>query len=81
MSKNNCRSIYEYILHIYDIADLFLAICYPLYARDQIDDLLQGLHVEHNPLIMMIYIKGDLTDIYNVDGVLYVQEAQVEKYK
>lgn len=81
MIKNNYRSIYDYILHICDIADLFLAICDPLYERDQIDDLLQGLHVEHNPLIMMIYIKGDLTNIYNMEALLYVQEAQVEKYK
>lgn len=30
---------------------------------------------------MMIYNKGDSIDIYDVEALLYVQEAQLDKYK
>lgn len=30
---------------------------------------------------MMVYRKGDLTDMYEVEALLYVQEVQLDKYK
>ncbi|KAI5387765.1 hypothetical protein KIW84_073748 [Lathyrus oleraceus] len=45
------------------------------------DDILQGLPEEYNPFIMMAYIKTDQMDIYEVGVLLYVQEAQLDKYR
>lgn len=45
------------------------------------DAILQGSPEEYNPFIMMIYNKGDPIDIYIMELLLYVQKAQLDKYK
>ncbi|KAI5391882.1 hypothetical protein KIW84_076616 [Lathyrus oleraceus] len=42
--------------------------------------LLSWLPEEYNSFIMMAYIKTEPMDIYEVNGLLYVQEAQLDKY-
>lgn len=48
--------------------------------RDQTNEILQGLPEEYNPFIMMIYGKLELTNIYYVEALFYVQEAQLDKF-
>ncbi|KAI5393135.1 hypothetical protein KIW84_060321 [Lathyrus oleraceus] len=49
--------------------------------NQQVDAILQGLPKEYNPFITTVYSKGDLTDMYEVEALLYVQEAVLDKYK
>ena len=80
-TKKGTRSISEYVLRIRAIADALLAIGDPISERDQIDSILQGLPEEYNPFVMMTYGKGELSSIYDVEALLYVQEAQLDKYR
>lgn len=48
--------------------------------RDQTNEILQGLPEEYNPFIMTIYGKLELTNIYYVEALFYVQEAQLDKF-
>lgn len=61
--------------------DFLLVIGDPISEKEQSDAMLQGLLKEYNPFIMMIYSKGDPTDIYDVEALLYIQEAQLDKYR
>lgn len=79
--KKGSRSISEYVLWVRAIADSLLVIGDPIFERDQMDVILQGFTEEYNPFIMMIYGKVKPTDIYEVEALVYVQEAQMEKYK
>lgn len=51
----------------------------PIYERDHIDSILQGLLEEYNPFVMMIYSKPKY--IYDVEALKCVQEAQLDMYK
>lgn len=73
-SKKGTRSISEYVLHIWTIANSLLAIGDSISERDQVDAILQRLTKEYDPFIMMVYGKGDLTDMYEVEALFYVQE-------
>lgn len=42
---------------------------------------MQGFRKEYNPFIMMIYGKGEQKNIYDVEALQYVQEAQFDKYR
>lgn len=74
-SKKGTRSISEYVLRIRTIENSVLAIGFPIFKRDQVDVILQRILEEYNPFIMMVYSKDDLTDMYEVETLLYVQEA------
>lgn len=78
-SKKDTRPIY--VLCIRTIANSLLEIDDHISESNQVDAILQGLPEEYNPFIMMIYNKGDSIDIYDVEALLYVQEAQLDKYK
>ncbi|CAI8612920.1 unnamed protein product [Vicia faba] len=80
-SKKGTRSISKYILRIRTIANSLLAIGDPISEWDQVNAILQGLPEEYNSFIMMVYRKCDLTDMYEVEALLYIQEAQLDKYK
>lgn len=47
----------------------------PIYEYVHVDAILQGLPEEYDPLIMMAYGKTKPIDIYDVEVILYVQEA------
>lgn len=57
-----------------------MAIVDPISECDKIDSILQGLPEEYNPFIMIVYGKTDPMDIYEVEGLMHVQEAQLGKY-
>lgn len=67
-------------MRIQAIANSLIVIGDQIYERDQIDVILQGLPEEYNSFIMMIYGKGENTVIYDIEALLYVQEAQLYKY-
>lgn len=71
--KKGTQSIYEFVLCIKSIIDSLLAIDDPISECDQIYVILQGLPEEYNPFIMMAYNKTESMDIYEVEGLLYVQ--------
>lgn len=75
MSKKGSKSIYEYVLRIRAIVDSFLAVDDPISERGQVDAILQGFPEEYNHFTLMVYNKGEPTDIYDVKALLYVQEA------
>lgn len=81
MIKKGTQSISEFVLHIRSIADSLLAISDPISERDQIYVILQGLLEEYNTFIMIEYNKTEPMDIYEVDGLIYVQEAWLDKYR
>lgn len=78
-SKKFNMLISEYVLQIWAISYSLLAIGDPISKRDQINAILQGLTEEYNMFIMMIYGKGEPTDIYDIEALLHVQEAQLDK--
>lgn len=80
-SKKGSRSISEYVLIIRVIANSLLVIDDPISGRDEIDAILQGLSEDYNSFIMMIYGKGKPNDIYDIDSLLYMQEAQLDMYR
>ncbi|KAI5392012.1 hypothetical protein KIW84_076702 [Lathyrus oleraceus] len=57
------------------ITDSLMAIGDPISKCDQIDSILQELPKDYSPFIMMVHGKTDPMDIYDVEGLLYVQEA------
>lgn len=80
-SNKGSKSISEYVLIIQDIANSLLVIDDPIPGRDEIDATLQGLLEEYNQFIMMIYGKGKPTDIYDIEPLLYMQEARLDMYR
>lgn len=79
-SKNGSRSVSKYVLCVRAITDLLMAVGHPNSEHDQVDVILQGLPEEYSPFIMMVYGKSEPKDMYDVEGLLYVQEAHLDKY-
>lgn len=75
------RSISEYVLIIRAISNSLLLIDDPISRRDEIDAILQGVPEDYNSFIMMIYEKGKPNDIYYIESLLYMQEAQLDMYQ
>lgn len=49
--------------------------------QDHIDAVLEGLPEEYNSFVMMIYSRPDSPSITEIEGLLLVQEAQLDKYR
>lgn len=62
------------------IDDSLLTIGHPISKRDKIDAIHQVLHEKYNPFVMIIYGKVKPTYIYDVETLLYVQEAYLDKF-
>lgn len=56
------------------IVDSLLVICDPILEMDHINPILQGLE-EYNSFSMMIYGKIEPFAMYDIETLLYVQEA------
>lgn len=74
-SKKGTKTISEFVLQIRAIKDSLMAIGNTISECDQIDSILQGLPKDYNHFIIMVYGKTDQVDIYEVEGLLCVQEA------
>lgn len=69
------------MLHIKAIIDSLLAISDPVIEQDHIDAILEGLLEEYNSFVMMIYRRIDPPSTTDIEALLMVQEAQLEKFK
>lgn len=75
MSKKGIRTIFKYVLRVCAIDNSPMIIGGPIYEYVHVDAILHGLSEEYDPLIMMEYGKTKPIDIYDVEVILYVQEA------
>lgn len=62
-------------MQIRAILDALLALGEPMSECDQIDSILQGLSEEYNMFIMMVYGKLGPPTLYEIEALMYVQEA------
>lgn len=81
MRKIRTKTISKFVLQIRYIGNSLMAISDPISECDQIDFILQGLPEEYNPSIMMVIVKTNPIDIYDVEGLWYIQKIQLEKYR
>lgn len=49
--------------------------------QEQIEAILDGLSEEYGPFIMMIYSRVDNPSVDDIESLLLMQEAQLEKFK
>lgn len=49
--------------------------------QEQIDAILDDLSEEYGPFIMMIYSRFDTPSVADIESLLLMQEAQIEKFK
>lgn len=49
--------------------------------QEQVDAILDGLPEEYGPFIMMIYSKDTTPSVADIESLLLMQEAQIEKFK
>lgn len=75
------RSISEYFLRVKALADALSAIGDPISEQDQIDAVLDGLPEEYNSFVMMIYGRPDSPSLSDIEALLLVQEAQLDKFR
>lgn len=80
-TKKGTRSVNEYVLRIKSIFDALVATGDSISEQDQIDAILEGLPEEYGPFIMMIYSRSDSPSVTDIESLLMVQEAQLEKFK
>lgn len=80
-TKKGSRSISEYLLRIKAIVDSLIAIGDSITYQDHVDAILDGLPEEYGALVMMIYRRSEPPTISKVEGLLLVQEAQLDKFK
>lgn len=80
-TKKGTRNINEYVLRIKAICDALSAIGDCVSEQEQIDAILDGLSEEYCPFIMMIYSRADTPSVADIESLLLMQEAQLEKFK
>ncbi|PNX63257.1 retrovirus-related Pol polyprotein from transposon TNT 1-94, partial [Trifolium pratense] len=79
--KKGTKTITEFVLRVRAIADTLLSVGDSVTEQDQIDSILDGLPEEYNPFVMMIYGRSDSPSLYDIEGLLLVQESQLEKFR
>ncbi|MCI12591.1 retrovirus-related Pol polyprotein from transposon TNT 1-99, partial [Trifolium medium] len=80
-TKKGTRTISEYVLRIKAIVDSLIAIGDPISDQEHADAILEGLPEEFNPFVMMIYSRPDSLAISDIEALLLVQEAQLDKFR
>lgn len=81
MRKIRTKTISKFMLQIRSIGNYLMAISDPISKYDHIDSILQGSPEEYNPSIMRVIVKTDPIDIYDMEGLWYIQKIQLEKYR
>lgn len=79
--KKGNRSISDYVLRIKALADSLLAIGDPISEQDHIDIILDGLPEEYNSFVKMVYGRPGVMTISDIEALLLVQEAQLDKFR
>lgn len=80
-TKKGTKSVSEYVLRIKAIYDSLVSIGDSITEQDQIDAILEGLPEEYGPFIMLIYSRTDSPSVTDLESLLMVQEAQLQKFK
>lgn len=80
-TKKGKKSNSEFVLRIKAIANTLLAVGDSISEQDQIDSILDGLLEECNPFVMQMYESTKPSSLCDVEAQLYVQEAQVDKFR
>lgn len=80
-TKKGTHTINEFVLHIKAICDSLVAIGDSISEKDQIDAILEGLPEEYGPFVMMIYGRSDSPSVSDIESLLLLQEAQLDKFK
>ena len=52
-----------------------------VFEQDKIDSILDGLFEEYNLFVIQIYGVPELQSLYDAEAFLYVQEAQLDKFR
>jgi histone deacetylase 1/2 len=79
--KKGTKTITEFILRVRAVANILISIGDSVSEQDQIDSILDGLPEEYNPFVMMIYGRPDSPSLFDIEGLLLVQESQLEKFR
>lgn len=79
-TKKGNKSITELVLRIKAIANSLLAVGDLITKQDQIGSILNGLPEEHNPFVMHMYGCPITHTLCEVEALLYLQEAQLDKF-
>lgn len=80
-TKKGRKTITEYVLKIKGIVDSLLAVGDSISKQDQVDAILEGLPEEYNAFVMMMYGRFDPVSVTDVESLLMVQEAQLDKFR
>lgn len=79
IQKGN-NSITEYVFRVKAIANSLLVVGDFVLEQSKIDFILYGLPEEYNPFVMKIYGIMKCISLYCVEELLYVKEAQMDKF-
>lgn len=80
-TKKGTKTINEYVLRVKNIVDSLIVVGDSVTEQDQTDAILGGLPEEYNAFIMMMYGRLEPVSITDLESLLMVQEAQLEKFK
>src|SRR4051812_48064070 len=80
-TKKGNKNITEFVLRIKAIANSLLAVGDVITEQDQIDSILNGLPEEYSPFVMQMYGCPIPPTLCDVEALLYVQEAQLDKFR
>ena len=78
-TKKGNKSITEFLLRIKAIANSLLAVGDSISEQDQIDYILDGRLEEYNPFVMQMYGSPESPSLCDVEALIYVQKAQLDK--
>lgn len=80
-TKIPTRTISKYLLRIRALIESLQAIGDPVTDQDHIDMILEGLPKEYNSLVMMIYARGNPPSVDDIEALLFMKDAQFEKFQ
>lgn len=78
--KKGNNSITKYVFRVKAIANSLLVVGDSVSEQSKIDSILYGLPKEYNPFVMKIYGIMKCISLYCVEELLYVKEAQMDKF-
>lgn len=79
--KKGTKTVSEFITKLHSMADSLAAIGDEVKDQDLMDIILEGLPEEYNAFVMILYGKPGNTDLMELESLLLLQEAQLEKFK
>lgn len=68
------------MLHVKTISNSLLVVGDVVSKQDQVGSILDGLSEEYNSFVMQMYGMSGPPTLYDVEALLYAQEAQLAKF-